>query len=164
MGGIKTTGDLVARMQLKKMRLNDAKRYVADKLHCSLLDLTDIPATRTLREELDIGVVTAVPGIAKGLEAKARIAELLGVEINCVERLKGKMTLPPRAASVGAHLYSPPFSPAVAAATARRDLARPCASVPLAPQPCRRSAAAPLARGGRALTTTRRARRAPRET
>ena len=93
MGGIKTTGDLVARMQLKKMRLNDAKQYVADKLHCSLLDLSDSTAMRTLREDLDIGVITAVPGIAKGLEAKARIAELLDIRINCVERLKAKTGL-----------------------------------------------------------------------
>lgn len=93
MGGIKTTGDLVARMQLRKMRLPEAKRYVADKLGVSLLDLSDATVMRTLREELDIGVVTAVPGIAKGLEAKARIAELLGIRINCVERLKEKTGL-----------------------------------------------------------------------
>jgi dimethylamine---corrinoid protein Co-methyltransferase len=31
MGGIRTAGDLVARMQLsRKMRLNDAKKYVAE--------------------------------------------------------------------------------------------------------------------------------------
>jgi hypothetical protein len=34
-----------------------------------------------------------VPGIAKGLEAKARIAELLDIRINCVERLKQKTGL-----------------------------------------------------------------------
>jgi dimethylamine---corrinoid protein Co-methyltransferase len=97
MGGIRTTGDLVGRMQLKKMRLGEAKKYVADRLHCSLLDLTDSTVMRTLREELDIGVVTGTPGIAKGLEAKARIAELLDLRINCVERLKRKMGLPVRA-------------------------------------------------------------------
>ena len=93
MGGIKTTGDLVARMQLNKMRLPEAKRYVADKLGVSLLDLTDSTVMRTLREDLDIGVVTAVPGLAKGLEAKARIAELLDIRINSVERLKAKTGL-----------------------------------------------------------------------
>jgi dimethylamine---corrinoid protein Co-methyltransferase len=91
MGGIKTTGDLVARMQLKKMRLQEAKRYVADRLHCSLIDLTDSTVMRTVREDFDIGVITAVPGIAKGLEAKARIADLLDIKINCVERLKAKL-------------------------------------------------------------------------
>jgi dimethylamine--corrinoid protein Co-methyltransferase len=48
---------------------------------------------RTVREELDIGVVTAVPGLAKGLEAKARIADLLDIHINSVERLKAKTGL-----------------------------------------------------------------------
>ena len=91
MGGIKTAGDLVARMQLKKMRLLEAKEYVAGKLHVSTLDLSDSTIMRTLREELDIGVITGVPGIAKGLEAKSRIADLLDIKINCVERLKRKM-------------------------------------------------------------------------
>ena len=89
MGGIRAAGDLVARMQLsKKMRINEAKQYVADKLHVSPLDLSDPTVMRLLREELDIGVVTAVPGIAKGMAAKVRIAELLGIEIASVERFR----------------------------------------------------------------------------
>ena len=92
MGGIRTTGDLVARMQLrKKMRLPQAKQYVADKLHVGLEDLADSTVMRGLREELDIGVITAVPGAARGLEAKARIADLLDIKISSVERLKRKM-------------------------------------------------------------------------
>ena len=90
MGGIRTTGDLVARMQLRGMRLEEAKRYVADKLRVSTFDLTDSTVMRGLREELDIGVITAVPGCAKGLEAKVRIADLLDIEINCVKRLETK--------------------------------------------------------------------------
>ncbi len=92
MGGIRTAGDLVARMQLhRKMRLPEAKAYVADKLKVSTRDLSDEVAMRELREELDIGVVTSVPGAARGLEAKARIADLLGVTIPSVERLKRKV-------------------------------------------------------------------------
>jgi len=91
MGGIRTAGDLVARMQLRKMRLREAKEYVAGKLKVSVFDLADSTVMRELREELDIGVITAVPGCAKGLEAKARIAELLDVEINSVKRLFGKV-------------------------------------------------------------------------
>jgi dimethylamine--corrinoid protein Co-methyltransferase len=90
MGGIRTAGDLVARMQLRKMRLREAKEYVAGKLKVSVFDLADSTVMRELREELDIGVITAVPGCAKGLEAKARIAELLDVEINSVRRLYAK--------------------------------------------------------------------------
>ena len=91
MGGIRTAGDLVARMQLRKMRLAEAKAYVADKLAVSVLDLSDATVMRSVREELDIGVNTGVPGLARGLEAKARIADLLDIKINCVERLKRKM-------------------------------------------------------------------------
>jgi dimethylamine--corrinoid protein Co-methyltransferase len=93
MGGIRTTGDLVARMELKKMRINDAKRYVADKLHVTPLDLSDPTMMRLLREELDIGTVTGVPGVAKGIAAKVRIAELLDIKINSVEQFKKKTGL-----------------------------------------------------------------------
>ena len=96
MGGIKTAGDLVARMQLNKMRLKEAKEYVADKLGVTVFDLSDSTVMRSVREELDIGVVTAVPGLAKGLEAKARIADLLDIRINSVERLKRKTGAPAR--------------------------------------------------------------------
>ena len=92
MGGIRTTGDLVARMQMtRKMRVPEAKQYVADKLGLSTMDVCDSTVMRRVREELDIGVITAVPGLARGLEAKARIADLLGIKINSVERLKRKM-------------------------------------------------------------------------
>jgi dimethylamine--corrinoid protein Co-methyltransferase len=91
MGGIRTTGDLVARMQLRKMRLPQAKRFVADKLGLSVTDLTDSTLLRELRAELDIGVVTGLATAAKGIEAKARIADLLGVPIRSVERLRRKM-------------------------------------------------------------------------
>ena len=92
MGGIRTAGDLVARMQLNhRMRLPEAKKYVADKLHVSTFDLSDSTVMRNLREELDIGCVEAIPGLAKGLAAKARIADLLDIKIACVEKLKDKM-------------------------------------------------------------------------
>jgi len=94
MGGIRTAGDLVARMQMaRKMRIKDAKAYVADKLKVSPTDLSDVYIMREVREELDIGIITSVPGCAKGIEAKARIAELLDVEINSVRRLKDKMKI-----------------------------------------------------------------------
>ena len=92
MGGIRTAGDLVARMQMtRKMRINDAKAYVAKKLKISPSDLSDVFVMREVREELDIGIITSVPGCAKGIEAKARIAELLDIEIASVNRLKNKI-------------------------------------------------------------------------
>ena len=42
MGGIRTAGDLVMWMQLtRKMKLAEAKKYVAEKLKVSLIDLAD---------------------------------------------------------------------------------------------------------------------------
>jgi dimethylamine---corrinoid protein Co-methyltransferase len=88
MGGIRTTGDLVARVQLHtRMRLPEAKRYVADKLHVGLDDLADSTVMRNLRQELDIGVITAVPGARRGIEAKRNISELLDVPVACLKRL-----------------------------------------------------------------------------
>jgi len=92
MGGIRTAGDLVARMQMtRKMRIREAKAYVAEKLKVSPTDLSNEHVMREVREELDIGIITSVPGCAKGIEAKARIAELLGIEIASVKRLKNKV-------------------------------------------------------------------------
>ncbi len=92
MGGIRTAGDLVARMQLaKSMRLNDAKKFVADKLKVSLLDLTDEVTMREVREDLDIANVFMGYGAgSRGIEAKANISKLLELEINCVEKFKKK--------------------------------------------------------------------------
>jgi dimethylamine--corrinoid protein Co-methyltransferase len=86
MGGIRTSGDLVAWMQLtKKMKLTEAKRYVANKLEIELLDLTNEEVMRQLREDLGIGTTTSVAGSPKGIRAKLRVAELLGIRINSVE-------------------------------------------------------------------------------
>jgi dimethylamine--corrinoid protein Co-methyltransferase len=95
MGGIRTAGDLVARMQLSKsMRLDDAKNYVAEKLGVSLLDLTDEVAMREVREDLDIATVFMGYGHAsRGIEAKANISKVLDLEINCVEKFKKKTGL-----------------------------------------------------------------------
>jgi precorrin-6x reductase len=46
-----------------------------------------------LREKLGIGVVTAKAGGPKGILAKARIANLLGIEINSVNRFKKTMEI-----------------------------------------------------------------------
>jgi dimethylamine--corrinoid protein Co-methyltransferase len=95
MGGIRTAGDLVARVQLaKSMRLPQAKEYVAQKLGVSVPDLSDEVIMRELREELDIGTVFMGYGAAsRGIEAKIRISKLLDLEINCVEKFKAKTLL-----------------------------------------------------------------------
>jgi len=94
MGGIRTAGDLVMWMQLtRRMRLAEAKEYVAKKLKVALIDLSDECVMRDLRRELGIGTVTALPGNTNGIAAKLRIAELLGIEINCVNKFKKKAGL-----------------------------------------------------------------------
>ena len=91
MGGIRTAGDLVARMQMaRRMRLPEAKRYVAGKLGIGVDDLSNEQVMREIREDLDMGIITSVPGSAKGMEAKFRIARLLDIEINSVNRFKAK--------------------------------------------------------------------------
>jgi hypothetical protein len=89
MGGIRTTGDLVAWMQMtRRMKLADAKQYVADKLGIGLIDLTDEDVMYALRGDLGIGVVTGDAGRASGITAKFKVAELLGIEINSVNYFK----------------------------------------------------------------------------
>jgi len=89
MGGMRTAGDLVARMQMARgMKIDDAKAQVADKLKVSVTDLSDPVIMLEVREDLDLGSLSPLPGCAKGIEAKARIAEVLGIDINSVKRLK----------------------------------------------------------------------------
>jgi dimethylamine--corrinoid protein Co-methyltransferase len=91
MGGMRGAGDLVARMQMTRgMKIDDAKSYVADKLKVSVSDLTDPVIMTEVREDLEIGSISPLPGCAKGIEAKLRIAEVLGIDINCIRRLKDK--------------------------------------------------------------------------
>jgi dimethylamine--corrinoid protein Co-methyltransferase len=92
MGGIRTSGDLVAWMQLiKKMKLTEAKKYVASKLEIELRDLTNEEVMRQLREDLGIGTTTSVAGGPKGIRAKLRVAELLDIPINSVELFKSQI-------------------------------------------------------------------------
>jgi dimethylamine--corrinoid protein Co-methyltransferase len=85
MGGIRTAGDLVAWMQIsRRMKLREAKKYVANKLGIEVIDLTDEDVMRPLREDLGIGMITSVAGSPKGIRAKIKIAELLEIPINSV--------------------------------------------------------------------------------
>jgi hypothetical protein len=92
MGGMRAAGDLVARMQMTRgMRIQEAKRYVAGKLGIAVSDLTDPVIMAEVREDLQIGALTPLPGCAKGIEAKFRIADVLGIDINCVRRFKNNI-------------------------------------------------------------------------
>ena len=93
MGGMRTAGDLVARMQMSRgLRLPQAKQYVADKLGCSVLDLSDTIAMHDLRRDLGLGRMQVqdltYPEHPGTIEAKFHISEVLGIPINSVECFK----------------------------------------------------------------------------
>ena len=91
MGGMRTTGDLVAWMQMtRRMKLANAKAHVAEKLGVDVMDLVDEDVMYPLRKELKIGTVTPEAGGPEGILAKRRVAELLGIEINSVKRFRSK--------------------------------------------------------------------------
>lgn len=91
MGGIRSAGDLVARMEFSKnMRVKDAKEYVAKKLGLDTVEIADEFIMRDLREELGIGVVTGVPGATRGIAAKMNIENLLDIKINSCEKFREK--------------------------------------------------------------------------
>jgi dimethylamine--corrinoid protein Co-methyltransferase len=92
MGGIRTSGDLVAWLQLiKKMKIAEAKQYVAEKLAVEISDLANEEVMRQIRQDLGIGIITSVAGSPKGMRAKLKVAELLDVRINSVELFKSDL-------------------------------------------------------------------------
>lgn len=92
MGGIRTSGDLVAWMQIThKMKIDEAKTYVAGRLKVDPLDLTNEEVMRPIREDLGIGMVTSVAGSPKGIRAKWKIADLLGISIRSVDLFRSQL-------------------------------------------------------------------------
>jgi hypothetical protein len=98
MGGMRTAGDLVARVQMtRRMRLRQAKEYVAGRLGCTTRDLSDPVAMEEIRADNGLGApafTSAVRPDAPGMmEAKFNIARTLDVPINCVERFRARAGL-----------------------------------------------------------------------
>lgn len=92
MGGMRTSGDLVARMQMTRgMKIEEAKKFVADKLGVSVNELTDVVSMTEIRDDLKIGGVYSSMGSTKGIEAKHHISELLGIEINSLRLFKERL-------------------------------------------------------------------------
>jgi dimethylamine--corrinoid protein Co-methyltransferase len=81
----------------KGMRLREAKQYVAERLGVDAEALSDPTAMCEVRATLGLGrVVTfeaTYPDEASAIEAKFRIAQLLDIAINCVERFKQRAGL-----------------------------------------------------------------------
>ena len=95
MGGIRTAGDLLAWMQLtQRMKITAAKEYVARKLGINVMDLTDEEVMHQVRQDLDIATLPMIADGASGIVAKCRIAELLDIELNSVNRFKSKLVFP----------------------------------------------------------------------
>jgi dimethylamine--corrinoid protein Co-methyltransferase len=98
---MRAAGDLVARMQITRgMRLGEAKAYVAERLGVSPFDLSDPIAMEDVRRERQLGRITTFEMTyateSSAMESKFRIAELLDLPINCVERFREHAGLPGR--------------------------------------------------------------------
>jgi dimethylamine--corrinoid protein Co-methyltransferase len=94
MGGMRTAGDLVGRVQLaKKLRINEAKKYVADKLKLGVDELSDPVIMSEVRTDLGFGIMMPLGTTPKGLECKFNIARALDLDINCLNRFKARAGL-----------------------------------------------------------------------
>ena len=92
MGGMRTAGDLVARMEFsKKMKIADAKAYVAKKLDLTVEDLADVTVMREARELQKLGLVTGMPGAPRGIVAKMNIEKVLDIKINSCEAVRRQL-------------------------------------------------------------------------
>lgn len=86
MGGIRTAGDLVAWMQLtRRMKIEQAKAYVAQKLNLTTADLTDETTMAKVRSEKGLGSVIPDHVEYTGIAAKSKIAKLLDITIHSVD-------------------------------------------------------------------------------
>ena len=93
MGGLRTAGDLVARMQMtRRMRLPEAKAHVAERLGVTPADLSDPVAMAEVRRARGLGTIptedTATVSDALAIEAKLNIARVLDVPVRSAERLR----------------------------------------------------------------------------
>ena len=81
-------------MQLtQRMKITEAKEYVAQKLGISVIELTDEEVMHQIRQDLDIATLPIIADGASGIVAKCRIAKLLYIELNSVNMFKSKLDL-----------------------------------------------------------------------
>ncbi len=84
----------VNRMQIAcGMKIDEAKKHVADKLKVSVMELTDPIIMNEVREDWGLGVLHPHAGSPKCMEAKFNIAGLLDIDINCVRRFREKASI-----------------------------------------------------------------------
>lgn len=81
-------------MQLNRgMRIDAAKKHVADKLGIAVSDIADPIIMGELREDLNMFRISEGPGTVDGMAAKINIAKNLGIDINCVNLFKKRTGL-----------------------------------------------------------------------
>ena len=84
----------MARVQMaKKLRINEAKKYVADRLKVDVKELSDPVIMSEVRTDLGLGMMMPLGNVAKGIECKFNIARVLDLDINCLKRFKEKAGL-----------------------------------------------------------------------
>lgn len=91
---MRTAGDLVAWMQLKrKMKISQAKAYVAQKLNLNIQDLTNENIMSKVRFEK--GLSSVIPDHVEyaGIAAKCKVAQLLDISIRSVDLYKNHLNL-----------------------------------------------------------------------
>ena len=84
------------RLQLpQQLRINEAQKYVADKLGLTVEEISDVVTMADVREERGFGLANFEPYAESniGMEAKFKIAEALDIKINSVERFKERAGL-----------------------------------------------------------------------
>ena len=112
MGGMRTAGDLVARMQMTRgMRLDQAKAHVAGRLGVSTVDLSDPLIMHEARREFGLGLIPVqeltYPSEPGAIEAKFHISEVFDVPINSVQKFKEHIGSRARARPAGVIAPSP---------------------------------------------------------
>lgn len=75
----------------KNMKIDEAKKYVADKLEIDPFQLTEEGYVRDIREKEGIGVVTGQPNTPKGMPAKMNIEKVLGITISNCEHYRNQL-------------------------------------------------------------------------
>lgn len=75
----------------KKLKINEAKAYVAKKLEVNPMDLSDQHLMYALRQKLELGSISPMAGETMGILAKRKVAALLDIPINSVRVMEEKL-------------------------------------------------------------------------
>jgi dimethylamine---corrinoid protein Co-methyltransferase len=130
MGGMRTAGDLVARMQMTRgMRLDQAKKYVAGKLGVSPAELSDPLVMHEVRRDFGLGLIPVqeltYPSEPGAMEAKFHISEVFDVPINSVQKFSEHIARSHHDVAVSTGVAAPACAGVAAARTVGASTPRP---------------------------------------